>query len=144
MICKNARQQELCKIVYGGGACETQWYTLLHNKAQTFADERRQVFIAFAECFLVIPTILLENAGVQSQLHDRLEELKAQHAQGNASFGVDKQGTICDMSTLSVVEPTFLKYSVLQTCSEATSSMLKIDHVVLEQLQQRQVKTGFM
>lgn len=142
MICKRTMEQESTSVVCGGGACETQWYTLLYNKSQTCDDERRQVFACFAQCFLAVPSILLENAGASTQLYNKLEQLKAHHAKGQVTFGVDKQGNICDLQ--AVVEPTFLKHSILQTCSEATSAMLKIDHLVLEQLQQRHAKTGIM
>lgn len=117
------------KVVSGGGSA---YISMAHNLRQraTETGGREQMAIeAFAEALEVIPSTIAENAG-----HDPLDTvlaLRNSHQQGNIHDGPDiETGGTTDMREIGVWEPLSLVRQAIQSASEVTMSILRIDDII--------------
>jgi len=117
------------QVVTGGGSSFIAMSQHLRNRAAEIGGRQQMAIEAFADALEVIPATIAENAG-----HDPLDTILAlrnEHAQGNQSWGpdVDTGGTR-DMGELGVFEPLKLIKQCVQSASEVTISILRIDDIV--------------
>ena len=84
---------------------------------------------AFADALESIPATIAENAG-----HDPLDTiltLRNEHKSGNTDSGPDiENGGACSMLSQSVYEPLGLVKQAIQSASEVSISILRIDDII--------------
>ncbi|RLI26335.1 thermosome subunit [Candidatus Bathyarchaeota archaeon] len=119
------------KIVYGGGATETEVARELRRYASQVGGREQMAIEAFAEALEVIPQTLAENGG-----HDPIDvlvALRAAHEKPDGvSYGVNVfTGKVEDMAKLRVVEPYLVKKHCISSAVEAAITILRIDDVVV-------------
>lgn len=84
---------------------------------------------AFARALRQLPTIIADNAGLDSA--ELVSNLRSAHYSGQSSAGIDiMTGAVGDMSALGILEPFKLKLQVLLSAAEAAEMILRVDDIV--------------
>tara|TARA_Y100001963_G_scaffold158262_1_gene257261 strand:+ start:195 stop:1691 length:1497 start_codon:yes stop_codon:yes gene_type:complete len=117
------------KVVHGGGAAYLNAALHLRSRAAEAGGREQMAIDAFAEALESIPATIAENAG-----HDPLDTiltLRNEHKQGNIDAGPDiENGGACSMVDANVWEPLDLVKQAIQSASEVTISILRIDDII--------------
>lgn len=117
------------KIVTGGGSTEMAVSGKLKKYAVEVGGREQLAIHAFAEALEVIPRTLAESCGLDSI--DTLVELRAKHEKGNKHLGVDVYGMkLDDMKQHGVFEPMKIKKQAINSASEVTEMILRIDDII--------------
>ena len=117
-------------MVAGGGACEMEISTYLHNFAdEKIAHKQQTIIKAFAKALEVIPRQLCDNAGFDST--DILNRLRVEHGKGSRWAGVDflTEGVANNMDKF-VWEPALVKVNAIQAAVEAACLILSVDETI--------------
>ncbi|CAK7210320.1 T-complex protein 1 subunit eta [Sporothrix bragantina] len=129
MIVKRAIRNR--SIVGGGGACEMEVSSYLHQFADKNVPHKQQAIIkSFAKALEVIPRQLCDNAGFDAT--DILNTLRVEHRhRGHTWAGVDfvHEG-VADMMERFVWEPALVKINALQAATEASCLILSVDETI--------------
>jgi thermosome len=116
-------------LVYGGGAPEEEVATRLREYGRSLSGREQLAVLKFAEAMEEIPLTLAENSGLDPV--DILVEIRAAHAKGQKSYGVDvMSGKVDDMSKSNVFEPASVKKQAIKSATEAAITLLKIDDII--------------
>lgn len=117
------------KYVSGGGSTEMELAMRLRKYAVEVGGREQLAITAFAEALEVIPRTLAESAGMDSI--DTLVDLRSKHEKKNPHLGIDVYGgKIGDMKALGVIEPMKVKKQAIQSASEVTEMILRIDDII--------------
>ncbi|GGN11856.1 thermosome subunit alpha [Halarchaeum nitratireducens] len=117
------------QVLPGGGAPETELALELRDYADSVGGREQLAVEAFANALEVGPRTLAENAGLDPI--DSLVDLRAQHADGDTSAGLDAYtGEVIDMEEEGVVEPLRVKTQAIESATEAAVMILRIDDVI--------------
>jgi len=117
------------KVVPGAGAIETELSLLLRSFAEGQSGRQQLAAKAFADAFEVIPRALAENAGIDPI--DALTELRAAHANGNPSMGINVfTGEVQDALEAGIIEPLRVKTQAIMSAVEVVTMLLRIDDVI--------------
>ena len=118
------------KIVAGGGATELELAKRLRKFAETVAGREQLAVKAFADALEVIPRTLAENSGLDPI--DMLVKLRAAHEkEGGEVCGLDVfEGEVVNMLEKGVVEPLKVKTQAIDSATEASVMLLRIDDVI--------------
>lgn len=112
----------------GGGATEMAVAVRLLNKAKSIEGVAQWPYRAVAEAMEVIPRTLVQNAGA-SPIRV-LTQLRAKHAEGKSSWGVDgDKGVVVDMEEYGVWEPEEVKVQSIKTAVESACLLLRVDDI---------------
>jgi T-complex protein 1 subunit gamma len=104
----------------GGGATEMAVSVQLGQLAKSIEGVQQWPYRAVADALEVIPRTLVQNSGA-SPIRV-LTELRAKHADGKTSWGIDGEtGEVVDMKTLGVWEPEAIKLQSIKTAIEVGS-----------------------
>ncbi len=113
----------------GGGSIEIELANRLRKYAIEVGGREQLAVTAFAEALEVIPRTLAESCGLDSI--DTLVELRSKHEKGQKTLGVAVlEGKIGDMKAAHVIEPVRVKRQALQSASEVTEMILRIDDII--------------
>ncbi len=116
-------------VVYGGGSAYLNTALHLRSRAAEAGGREQMAIDAFADALESIPATIAENAG-----HDPLDTiltLRNDHKLGNTDAGPDiENGGTCSMEELNVYEPHDLVKQAIQSASEVTISILRIDDII--------------
>jgi T-complex protein 1 subunit delta len=117
-------------LICGGGAPEVEIAMRLGEYGRSLQGTSSYCLQAFAEALEVIPFTLAENAGLHPI--SVVTELRAKHAQGNKSAGINvRNGSISDMYELNVLQPLLVNTSEISLAAECVRMILKIDDIVM-------------
>ena len=117
------------RLVPGGGAVEMAIAKALQDTATAIEGVESLPYLAVAGALEVIPRTLAQNCG--ANIIRTLTKLRAQHADGNDTFGIDGNlGTVVDMKVLGVWEPYAVKVQTFKTAIESATLLLRIDDIV--------------
>ncbi|RMJ26647.1 t-complex protein 1 [Aspergillus sp. HF37] len=128
MIVKRALRHTT--IVAGGGACEMELSSHMHQFADRDVPHKQQAAVkAFAKALEVIPRQLCDNAGFDAT--DILNRLRVEHRKGNTWAGVDfdHEGVRDNMAAF-VWEPSLVKVNAIQAAVEAACLILSVDETI--------------
>jgi chaperonin GroEL (HSP60 family) len=128
MIVKRALRNTT--IVAGGGACEMELSSYLHDFADRNVPHKQQAVVkAFAKALEVIPRQLCDNAGFDAT--DILNRLRVEHRKGNVWAGVDfdNEGVRDNMEAF-VWEPALVKVNAIQAAVEAACLIMSVDETI--------------
>ncbi|POY76878.1 hypothetical protein BMF94_0130 [Rhodotorula taiwanensis] len=117
------------RLAPGGGATEMAISVGLAKKARTIEGVEGWPFRAVAEAMEVIPRTLVQNCG--GNAIRVLTALRAKHAAGEHSFGVDGEtGKVVDMKEHGLYESAAVKVQTLKTAIESACLLLRVDDIV--------------
>ena len=124
------------RITFGGGASEVLMANAVDECAKVTAGKKQLAMEAFARALRRLPTIIADNAGLDSA--ELLSQLKAAHNKGDRRAGIDVlTGEMGDMEALGITEPMRLKLHVLLSAAEAAEMILRVDDIVKAAPRQR-------
>lgn len=113
----------------GGGATEMAVLVKLLELAKSVEGTAQWPYQAVADAFEVIPRTLIQNCG--GNPIKILSQLRAKHAQGMHTFGIDGElGKVVDMNEYGVWEPAAIKLQSAKTATESACMLLRVDDIV--------------
>ncbi|WVR03360.1 T-complex protein 1 subunit gamma [Kwoniella sp. DSM 27419] len=113
----------------GGGATEMAISVALGEKAKMLPGVAGAPYKAIADALEVIPRTLVQNCG--GNAIRTLTELRAKHAEGHSTFGVDGEtGKVVDMKEYGLLESASVKIQTLKTAIESATLLLRVDDIV--------------
>jgi len=125
------------RLCPGGGATEMAVAVGLERRAKNVEGVAQWPYRAVAEAMEVIPRTLIQNSG-NSPIRV-LTQLRAKHAEGGSSWGVDGDaGRLVDMKEYGVWEPMAVKMQSVKTAVESACLLLRVDDICAA----KQAKTG--
>jgi thermosome len=117
------------QVVGGGGATEVELAQELRDYADSVGGREQLAINAFADALEVVPRTLAENAGFDPI--DTLVDLRNKHDSGDTWSGIDvTSGKSEKLFDKGVVEPKQTKTQAVQSASEASEMILRIDDVI--------------
>lgn len=119
------------RVVLGGGCSEMVMAKAVDSVAQKVGGKKRIAIDSFATALRQLPTILADNAGLDSSA--LVSELRSEVYRGMTSSGLDlltPGGGIADMRELGVIESYKLKKAVVSSASEAAELLLRVDNII--------------
>ncbi|THV95233.1 hypothetical protein D6C84_04334 [Aureobasidium pullulans] len=119
------------KTTLGGGCAEMVMAKAVDQAAQNVAGKKAIAVDSFAKALRQLPTILADNAGLDSA--ELVSRLKNAVYSGMTNAGLDlltPGGGITDMRELGVVEAYKLKHAVVSSASEAAELLLRVDNII--------------
>ncbi|RLF69346.1 MAG: thermosome subunit, partial [Thermoplasmata archaeon] len=117
------------KMTAGGGATAIELAKELKKYAVEVGGREEMAVVAFAEALEVIPKTLAENAGLDPI--NTLIELRKAHSEGKKHHGLNVYtGEIEDMVKLHVIEPLRVGVQAIQSATETTNMILRIDDII--------------
>lgn len=119
------------KILVGGGAVEMELAQKIKAWAIKFSGKEQLAMKAFAEAFEVIPSTLIENAGLNSiDIIPILREIHVKEPNG-PWFGFDSfSKKIQNMYDIGIFDTYRVKLHALKTADEIARQILNIDDVI--------------
>ncbi|PWN95995.1 putative CCT2-chaperonin of the TCP1 ring complex, cytosolic [Tilletiopsis washingtonensis] len=117
------------RVTLGGGCAEMSMSKEVDEEARQTAGKKALATEAFARALRQLPTILANNAGLDSA--DLVSRLRAAHQAGDRDAGLDlDEGKIKSMLDLGITESYKLKRAVVNSASEAAELILRVDDVL--------------
>jgi T-complex protein 1 subunit beta len=119
------------RTTLGGGCAEMVMARAVDAMAQRVPGKKRIAVDSFATALRQLPTILADNAGLDSSA--LVSELRTEVYRGMTTSGLDLLSTgggIADMRDLGVVESYKLKKAVVSSASEAAELLLRVDNII--------------
>ncbi|EEB08414.1 chaperonin-containing T-complex gamma subunit Cct3 [Schizosaccharomyces japonicus yFS275] len=117
------------KLSPGGGATEMAVSVRLAANARGIEGISQWPYRAVSEAVEVIPRTLVQNCGANPIRV--LTELRARHAEGKHTVGVDGEtGKVVDMQEYGVWEPQAIKMQSIKTAIESACLLLRVDDIV--------------
>lgn len=117
------------RIVLGAGCSEMIMAKAIEEQAKITPGKKSLAMQAFANALKMIPTIISDNAGLDSS--DLVTQLQAAHYSGKNTAGLNiDEGEITDVKALGITESFKVKSSVLNYASEAAEIILRVDDVL--------------
>ncbi|HJJ54599.1 MAG TPA: thermosome subunit alpha, partial [Methanocorpusculum sp.] len=114
----------------GGGSVETELSLRLREYAATVGGRVQLAIEGYAKAFEVIPSTLAENSGFDTV--DKVIDLRQAHATGKKYAGLDVfTGKVVDMKAQGVVEPKRVKRQAIQSASETTIILIRVDDMMV-------------
>jgi T-complex protein 1 subunit beta len=128
------------RVIYGGGWAEIQMAAVVDDLAARTPGKRSLAMAAFARALRQIPTIICDNAGLDSA--EIVSQMRAAHAaapDAAVACGVDvTSGGVGDMSQRGVFEAFKVKAAALMSATEAAEMILRVDDIIKMAPRQRQ------
>ncbi len=117
-------------ILPGGGASEIELAKRLRAYARSIGGREQLAIEIYANALEIIPKTLVENAGYNPV--DLIVELRSKHeSEEGKSIGINiDTGKTDDMVQLGVLEPLLVLTQAIQSATEVSSMILKIDDVI--------------
>jgi thermosome len=117
-------------VVTGAGSIEIDISIQLRKYSENFSGKEQLAIQSFAEALEIIPKTLAENAGLDPI--NVITDLKSKHKEGKMLAGIDVfSGKTVNTWKLGIIEPIMIKKQALNSASEVTNMILRIDDVIL-------------
>jgi len=122
------------RVVCGGGCMEMLMAAAIEKEIPGVSGKAALAMEAFARALRQLPTIIADNAGLDSS--ELVTQLRAQHATqqkegGSCTQGLDVvAGTVGDMQALGIRESYKSKLQVLVSAAEAAEMILRVDDII--------------
>lgn len=116
-------------LLHPSGCSETLMAKAVQEAASQVAGKEALAMEAYAKALLTIPATISDNAGYDSA--QLLSELKAGHAQGNSTLGLNMdEGTVDCMAKVGITESFQVKRQMLISAAEAAEMILRVDDIL--------------
>jgi T-complex protein 1 subunit beta len=124
------------RTVLGGGCSEMIMAKAVLEVAKKTPGKEAIAMEAFANALKQIPTIIADNAGLDSA--ELVSVLEAAHYQDKSTYGIDvNRGDVGDMIELGITESFKVKQQILLSASEAAEMIIRVDDVLHSAPRQR-------
>jgi T-complex protein 1 subunit beta len=126
------------RVIYGGGWGEMQMAKVVDELGERTAGKRSLAIAAFARALRQIPTIICDNAGLDSA--EIVSQMRAAHAENpnGTTAGVDVIAGECgDMKERGIFEAFKVKAAALMSATEASEMILRVDDIIKAAPRQR-------
>lgn len=125
------------RVVWGGGSMEMAMAQAVQTKLNEVGGKESSAMEGFAKALMQIPTILADNAGLDSA--ELVGQLRAAHAKGNNTMGLDfAVGDVQDMKEKGIMESFRSKMSQLCSAAEAAEMIVRVDDIIKNAPRQRE------
>jgi T-complex protein 1 subunit beta len=136
-LCVLSQTTKETRTVLGGGCSEMLMSNAVDDLAKRTPGKQALAVEGFANALRSIPTILSDNAGLDSS--ELVTQLRAAHYKGNSTAGVDVvTGAVGDMVDLAITESFKCKMQVLISAHEAAEMILRVDEIIKAAPRQRE------
>lgn len=136
-LCVLSQTVKDSRVVYGGGCPEMVMSKAVEELAAKTPGKRAIAMEAFAKALRQIPTIICDNAGLDSA--ELVSQLRAAHAKPDCTQGIDiMEGTMGDMRTCGIYESFKVKQQILLSATEAAEMLIRVDDIVKVAPRQRE------
>uniref|UniRef100_A0A7S2VVA9 CCT-beta n=1 Tax=Chlamydomonas chlamydogama TaxID=225041 RepID=A0A7S2VVA9_9CHLO len=118
------------RVVYGGGWPEMKMAKAVEELAAKTPGKKSLAMEAFARALRALPATICDNAGLDSA--EIVANLRASHgADSSTRMGVDVvRGEAGDMADLGIFEAFRVKNQVLNSATEASEMILRVDDII--------------
>ncbi|KAL6524898.1 T-complex protein 1 subunit beta [Orobanche minor] len=117
------------RVLFGGGWPEMVMAKAVDELARKTPGKRSHAIEAFSRALVAIPTIIADNAGLDSA--ELVAQLRAEHHKEESTAGIDViTGTVGDMAELGISEAFKVKQAVLLSATEAAEMILRVDEII--------------
>ncbi|KAL0478335.1 hypothetical protein AKO1_008565 [Acrasis kona] len=128
-LCVLSQTVNETRTVLGGGCSEMIMAKAVTEAAKKTAGKQSIAMQAFADALKQMPTVISDNAGLDSA--ELVSVLEAEHYKGNKDAGLDVNiGSVGNMRDLGVTESFKVKQQVLLSAAEAAEMILRVDNVI--------------
>ncbi|CAM6094900.1 unnamed protein product [Calypogeia fissa] len=128
-LCVLASTVQDCRVVWGGGWPEMLMAQHVDELARKTPGKKSIAIEAFATALRAIPSIISDNAGLDSA--DLVSKLRAAHFNSDSRAGIDViTGAVGDMETLGIYEAFKVKQAILLSATEAAEMILRVDEII--------------
>ena len=128
-LCVLSQTVKDSRVVLGGGCAEMVMSKATDELATRTAGKRSMAIEAFGRALRMIPTIICDNAGLDSA--ELLSGLRAGHAAPGGTAGIDiLTGTVGDMRTCGIFESFKVKQQILLSATEASEMIIRVDDII--------------
>jgi T-complex protein 1 subunit beta len=136
-LCVLSQTVKDSRVVLGGGCAEMLMSKATDELAERTPGKRSMAIEAFGRALRMIPTIICDNAGLDSA--ELLSSLRAGHAQPGSNAGIDiLTGHVGDMRTCGIFESFKVKQQILLSATEASEMIIRVDDIIKCAPRQRQ------
>ncbi|MCQ2965045.1 MAG: T-complex protein 1 subunit beta [archaeon] len=113
-------------LIYGGGYTEMKMALEVENLAKQEKGKESLCIESFAKALRQIPTIICDNAGLDSS--EIIANLKKEINDGSTTAGIDvNKGAVGDMKELGIFECLKVKEQALLSACEAAEMIIRVD-----------------
>jgi T-complex protein 1 subunit beta len=117
------------RVSFGGGCSEMLMAHAVDEEAKQTPGKKQLAMEAFARALRQLPTIIADNAGLDSS--ELIAKVRAAHTAGDNRAGIDiRSGTVGNMVELGIMEALKLKRQVLLSAAEAAEMILRVDDII--------------
>ncbi|KAM1423487.1 hypothetical protein TB2_015730 [Malus domestica] len=117
------------RVLLGGGWPEMIMAKEVDELARKTPGKKSHAIEAFSRALLAIPTIIADNAGLDSA--ELIAKLRAEHQKEGCTSGIDViSGTVGDMAERGISEAFKVKQAVLLSATEAAEMILRVDEII--------------
>ncbi|KAK8926586.1 T-complex protein 1 subunit alpha [Platanthera zijinensis] len=117
------------RVLLGGGWPEMVMAKEVDDLARKTPGKRSLAVEAFSRSLQAIPTIIADNAGLDSA--ELISQLRAEHHKQKSNAGIDViSGSVGDMEKLGISESFKVKQAVLRSATEAAEMILRVDQII--------------
>ncbi|KAK4752719.1 hypothetical protein SAY87_021517 [Trapa incisa] len=117
------------RVLLGGGWPEMIMAKAVDELARQTPGKKSHAIEAFSKALLAIPTIIADNAGLDSA--ELIAKLRAEHHKEGCTAGIDViSGSVGDMAELGISEAFKVKQAVLLSATEAAEMILRVDETI--------------
>ncbi|SNX88004.1 probable CCT2 - chaperonin of the TCP1 ring complex, cytosolic [Melanopsichium pennsylvanicum] len=117
------------RVLFGGGCAEMSMSKVVDQAARMTSGKKAIATESFAKALRQLPTILADNAGLDSS--ELVAQLRAAHQNGDKYAGLDLDlGKVTDMRHKAVRESYKLKRQVVLSATEAAEMILRVDDIL--------------
>ncbi|PSC74428.1 T-complex 1 subunit beta [Micractinium conductrix] len=130
-LCVLSQTVQDSRVIYGGGWAEMQMARVVDDLAERTPGKRSLAMAAFARALRQIPTIICDNAGLDSA--EIVSQMRAAHSANpdGTTAGVDVvTGGLGDMQQLGILEAFKVKHAALLSATEAAEMILRVDDII--------------
>ncbi|XP_015967635.1 T-complex protein 1 subunit beta [Arachis duranensis] len=117
------------RVLLGGGWPEMVMAKETDELARKTPGKKSLAIEAFSRALLAIPTIIADNAGLDSA--ELISQLRAEHQSEGCTAGIDViSGSVGDMAARGICEAFKVKQAVLLSATEAAEMILRVDEII--------------
>lgn len=128
-LCVLSQTVKDSRVVYGGGFPEMVMSRATDALAARTPGKRALAIEAFGRALRMIPTIICDNAGLDSA--ELVTKLRAAHAEAGGRAGIDiLTGQVGDMGACGIFEAFKVKQAVLISATEAAEMIIRVDDII--------------
>ncbi|XP_044376177.1 T-complex protein 1 subunit beta [Triticum aestivum] len=117
------------RVIYGGGWPEMVMSKEVDELARKTPGKKSHAIDAFSRALQAIPTIIADNAGLDSA--ELISQLRAEHHKVNSTAGIDVISSgLGDMQKRGICEAFKVKQAIVLSATEAAEMILRVDEII--------------